>query len=323
MKNIIIKPGSPWQKFSPLVQRLRCWAEKFHDRMGQRLVISGGRVRFMDADLAFPEGVAVSYSTPLFWNGPDAYESPTSRALALLASRANSFLDVGSNMGIYAVYVGVKFPQVAVFAFEPVPSIWEKNRRFHQANGLSDQRVLNLALSDRASRQTMVLPIGSGGLEEEQTATLRQDIWQGKDNQVTQFEIECVTLDSFAAQNPLPAGLCCVKIDVENFEAAVFQGGRQFFRERRPWIVCEILPDQGVAPASGKKFNDNGAVVAEIRESRYTPFAIMAEGYFRMTPADFERPRGFKDFLLIPAERLAADHAYLSPSCLDGLLPKP
>ena len=39
------------------------------------------------------------YSTPLFWNGPDAYESPTSRALALLASRAKSFLDVGLEHG--------------------------------------------------------------------------------------------------------------------------------------------------------------------------------------------------------------------------------
>ncbi len=251
MKNILVRPGSPLREIFPLVSRLRRWAWKFHDRMGQRLVISGGRVRFMDADREFPESVALAYSTPLFWNGPDAYESPTSRALELLASRAKSFLDVGSNMGIYSVFVGVKFPEVKVFAFEPVPSIWAKNRRFHQANQLSDKNVLNLALSNRASRQTMVLPIGSGGgLEEEQTATLREDVWTGQENRVTKFEIECVTLDSFAATHPLPDGLCCVKIDVENFEAAVFQGGHQFLRERRPWIVCEILPDQGIDPVT-------------------------------------------------------------------------
>ena len=49
----------------------------------------------------------------------------------------------------------------------------------------------------------------------------------------------------------------------------------------------------------------------------------MAEAFFRMTPADFERPRGFKDFLLIPTERLTGDHAYLSASCLVEILPKP
>lgn len=320
MKNIFVRPGSPLRNFFPLVARLRRWAWKFHDRMGQRLVISGGKVRFLDTELMFPEGAAVTYSTPLFWNGPDAYEGPTSRAIALLAGHAKSFLDIGSNMGIYAVYAGVKYPGLTIYAFEPVPSIWEKNRRFHQANQLSDQNVLNLALSDQASRQMLVLPLGVGGLEEEQTATLRQDIWQHQEDKVQKFEIECVTLDSFAASHPLPDGLCCLKIDVENFEAAVFRGAKQFLAARRPWIICEILPNQGTDAATGKKYNDNGAVVAQIREANYTPFAIMAEGFFRMTPEDFDRPRGFKDFLLVPDEKAPLDVFYFGLSSLAELV---
>ena len=85
MKDFIIKPGSPLRKLFPLVRKLRGWAWKFHDRTGIRLVISGGRVKFMDVELEFPENVALTYTTPLFWNGPEAYEAPTSRTIALLA----------------------------------------------------------------------------------------------------------------------------------------------------------------------------------------------------------------------------------------------
>ena len=165
MNNRIVKPGSPLRKFFPLIKKLRHWAKKFHDRSGERFVVSGGKISFMDAELVFPENVAMTYTTPLFWSGPDAYEAPTSRAIALLASRSNVFLDVGSNIGIYAVYVGVKFPATNVFAFEPVPDIWKKNCEFHRANNLSDKITRNIALSDRDGAQKIFIPIFTTGVE--------------------------------------------------------------------------------------------------------------------------------------------------------------
>lgn len=322
MKDIFINPKSPLRGLFPMVRRLRHWAWKFHDRAAIRLVISGGRVRFMDAELEFPERVGLLYSTPLFWNGPDAYESATSRTIALLAGRSKSFLDIGSNIGIYAVYVGVKFPQVKTFAFEPVPSIWNKNRQFHQANHLSDQTVLKLALGDREGPQDIFLPVYASGLEEEQTATLRQDLWQTREARVEKIEIQCTTLDAFAASHPLPEGLCALKIDVENYEAAVLRGGKAFLTARRPWITCEILAGQDIDPVTKIRNNNNSEAVALVRELGYVPFAITADGFFRMTSADFERPRQFKDFLLVPVEVVAESVSYLSPVALEKLLAK-
>ena len=323
MKDIIIGPNSPLRSLFPLVRKLRHWAWKFQDRTAIRLVISGGRVQFMDAELEFPQQVGLHYTTPLLWNGPDAYESATSRTIALLACRSQLFLDIGSNIGIYAVYVGLKFPKVKTFAFEPVPSIWKKNRQFHQANQLSEQSVLNLALSDREGRQDIFLPVYGDGWEEEQTATLRQDLWQTREANVEKIEIQCTTLDAFAASHPLPEGFCCLKIDVENFEAAVLRGGKEFIAARRPWITCEILAGQEIDPATGIRSNNNSEVVALIGELRYAPFAITAEGFFRMTSADFERPRQFKDFLLVPMEAVPENVSYLSPVSLEKFLPKP
>ena len=159
MKNIIIKPGSFWRELLPLVQKLRGWAWKFHDRTAQRLVISGGKVQFMDAELEFPEDVGLTYAAPLFWNGPHAYDFATDRVLTALIGQSKLFLDVGSNIGLYSVYAGVKFPQVKTVAFEPVPVIWKKNCAFHRANNLSEKIVHNLALSDRDGEQKIFLSI--------------------------------------------------------------------------------------------------------------------------------------------------------------------
>jgi len=323
MKDIFISPTSSLRSFFPLVRKLRSWAWKFQDRVAVRLVISGGRVQFMDAELEFPERVGLLYSTPLFWNGPDAYENSTSRTIALLAGRSTLFLDIGSNIGIYAVYVGVKFPKVKTFAFEPVPTIWQKNRQFHQANRLSDQTVMNLALSDRESRQNIFLPVYDYGWEEEQTATLRQDLWQTREAKVEKIEIQCTTLDAFAASHPLPEGFCSLKIDVENYEAAVLRGGQAFLAARRPWITCEILAGQDIDPATGIRNNNNSEVVTLIKELRYSPFAITADGFFRMTAADFDRPRQFKDFLLVPVEAIPESISYLSAVSLEKFLPQP
>jgi FkbM family methyltransferase len=312
MKNIIVKLGSLWRKLFPLIQKLRGWAWKFHDRTGIRFVISGGKIRLMDAELEFPENVALTYTTPLFWNGPEAYEAPTSRTLALLAGKSKLFLDIGSNIGIYAVYVGVKFPQVKTIAFEPVPVIWEKNKAFHRANKLSDQVTLNLALSDKDGPQKIFLPIFNTGVEEEQTATLNEKSWQAHAEKVEAIEIQCLTLDTFAEKNALPPGPCCVKIDVEGFEAAVFQGAKKFLNERRPWIVCELLPCEEYDPVTKTKHNNNREPLAILEELNYAAFAITPEGYFRMSAADFSRPRQFKDFLLIPKEKVSGDISYLA-----------
>ena len=312
MKNIIIPTRSPLRKLFPLVRKLRGWAWKFHDRIGIRLVISGGKIQFMDAALEFPETVALAYSTLLFWNGPEAYESPTSRTIALLAGRSKLFLDVGSNIGIYAVYVGVKFPQVQTIAFEPVPVICGKNRAFHRANGLSEAVTQNLALSDRDTVQTLYRPIFNTSLDEEETATLNPKSWQAHEQNVEKTDIQCLTLDTFAARTVLAAGPCCVKIDVEGFEAAVFRGAKKFLAARRPWIVCELLPCEEFDPATRTKRNNNQEVIELMVAANYAAFAITPDGLFRMGAADFARPRSAKDFLLIPAEKVPSDSSYLA-----------
>ena len=120
-------------------------------RTGSRLMINGGRMQFLDVTLTLPENVGLIYATSLFWSGSDARIN-TSHLVAALIGRVDSFIDVGSNIGIYAVYAGVRSPQLSVFALEPIPEIWRKNVAFHRANNLSADRVFNLACGDSDRR---------------------------------------------------------------------------------------------------------------------------------------------------------------------------
>ena len=322
MKNILVKPDSWVRFFFPLIHKARYWAWKFYDRVGIRLVICGGKVRFMDVVLNFPENVGMLYSTPLFWNGPKAYEEPTSRTIISLAGQSRLFLDIGSNIGVYAVYVGVKFPQVKVIAFEPVPDIWTKNCKFHRANNLPEKNIKKIALSDRDGPQQLYLPVYDTGIEEEQTATLRPNSWQAHEKKVEMIEVQCLTFDSFRTANPLPDGLCCMKIDVENNEAAVLRGAKKFIIERRPWIVCEILPREEFNVATKTKHNNNRETLELVQELGYTPYAITGEGFFRMNAAGFAQPRNLKDFLLIPREKIPEDIFFFASETLNHLLNK-
>src|SRR5450756_281599 len=317
MKNTIIKPRSLWRKTLPLLKKIRRGHARLTDRFVKRLIISGGRIGFLDRELNFPEDVALLYSTCLFWEGPQAYEPATSQAIALLARHSRVFFDIGSNMGLYSVYVGVACPQTVTYAFEPVPYIWKKNCAFHEANQLPVKNVFQAALSDHEGLQNIFIPVFTGAVEVEQTATLRVDSWQANHEKVETVAIQCFTLDGFTAGRTLPAGFCALKIDVENFEAAVLRGGRKFIMERRPWMVCEILPCEAYDVTTKTLHNDNQNTLRLLGELNYATFAITNDGFFRFSAADFARPREMKDFLLVPTEKITADVLYLSTKSVE------
>jgi FkbM family methyltransferase len=301
MKPILIKSKSPLHHLLPFIHKTRRGAWKYFDRTGCRLMISGGRIQFLDVALTFPENVGLTYATSLFWNGPDVYEADTSRLIASLLGRVDSFIDVGSNIGIYAVYAGIRFPHLSVSAFEPIPEIWQKNVAFHHANNLPTDRVFNLACSDSNTSQRIFFPQPDHALEEEQTATLRPDSWQASSSNARCIDVKCITLDSFFSTRGWPAGACLLKIDVEDFEAAVLRGAQSFVSKCRPWILCEILPRE----------HHNCETLALLAELKYMPFAVTSNGLFRMASPDFSRPRELKDFLLLPAEKIPSDVFYL------------
>ena len=278
------------------------------DKLPKHLFISGGDVSCEGVRLHFPKEVGISYATNLFWSGEKGYEPTTTRVLLALMPGARHFMDIGSNIGFYSVLARKLFPSMRVDAFEPIPSIHQKNLQFHEANGLSNEGIWPKACSNRDGTTTIFFPLFEGAVEEDQTATLRSDSWQHQREMRQEIEIETVKIDSFLSERPA-GGPLLLKIDVEDHEAAVLEGASETLRSRRPMIICEMLPRE----------HGNRETWNFLDTLGYIGFAITADGLFRFGLRDSLLDRELKDFLCLPLELGKQCATYLPFSALTEL----
>jgi FkbM family methyltransferase len=237
-------------------------------------------------DLRFAKDAGVGIASLLFWNGLDGYEPETSLALRALFELAGTFVDVGANYGLYSILGALWNPALRVIAFEPYPPICEGLKKNVQLNRLQE-RVLceNLALASEAGKATFFIP-NAEGKDLESTGTLATDSWQARKGS-PQVQVDTVRFDEYESQHPIRVDL--VKINVEDFEAAVLRGMQGVIRRDLPFIVCEILPRK----------HHNQATHDIVKTLNYQPYWITPLGYIRVFHFDFER-KDCNNFLLSP-----------------------
>jgi len=268
--------------------------------------VNGGSVSYDGFEIAFPKDVGVNYSSGIFWNGVDGFEPDTWAVIKRLLCKSSSFIDVGSNIGLYSILARKLRRDIKIFSFEPIPSIYKKNLDMHMENGCSPDNLLNMAIGDKNEIAEIILPVVSEAIEEQTTATLRVDSWQ-RTKECQRFDVKVVTLDSFLSD--FCAGeRVLIKIDVEDFESNVFRGAVEFMKTIKPAIVCEILPRE----------HGNQETFDVIEANGYVAFGITDAGLFRFKRDDFKRNRSFTDFLLVP-EVIALQTNYLPLNEVDEL----
>lgn len=124
-------------------------------------------------------------------------------------------LDVGSNVGAYALALGgwVR-PGGRVYAFEPSRRAFDGLAAHVRLNGLDDVvRPVRAAVSDRAGT-AMLAAEGHHG-----TSHLTGDTGEGTET------VETVTIDQFCAREQIVPTL--IKIDVEGWELEALRGARE------------------------------------------------------------------------------------------------
>lgn len=73
------------------------------DQIRRKVWVNGGTVSLDGVTLVLPRDVGVPYLTSIYWNGGRDYEPWTRAVLPQLFLRSRHFVDVGSNIGLYAV----------------------------------------------------------------------------------------------------------------------------------------------------------------------------------------------------------------------------
>ncbi len=265
----------------------------------RKMWINGSPVIYDGIPIRFPRDVGVAFNSKIFWDG--AYERPTWETLKALLPNATHFIDVGSNIGLFAVMAKKLEPELRVDAFEPVPSLYEKNLAFHRVNGISEDQVHQLALGNLDGEAALLLPQEEELVEEASAGTLRQDSWQAEKTFTREVPVKVIKLDSFLQTLALRQPLVW-KIDTEDFEASVLEGAAETIKKMRPRIICEILPRR----------HGNKETLKLLDDYSYVAFALTECGLFRVQQQDFVANRSFSNFLLLGSEEALAGRNYVS-----------
>lgn len=142
-----------------------------------------------------------------------------------------AIIDVGANLGIVSLTLAKRFPRRTIHSFEPAPSTFRAFNTNIELNDCGHIRALQCAVADCEGEIPFNAdPIGRG------TNSIAVS------NGEYQLTVPCTTLDAYVDQNSIDE-IAFLKVDVEGFEAAVFQGAHRILQDRRAAIIYyEVCP---------------------------------------------------------------------------------
>ena len=151
-------------------------------------------------------------------------------------------LDIGANIGIMTVHLSHRVHKGNVIAFEPMPDNLRTLHHIIARFNLRNVRVQACALGDHEGNVEMVMPVESGARQQGLSHVLHETITER--NEGLRFSVPLKKLDSFDfAKHDLPR-VTGIKMDVENFEAFVLEGGKQLLARHKPLLYVELWDNE-------------------------------------------------------------------------------
>ena len=177
-------------------------------------------------------------SNPLWWRGWSSYEPETAALFFQLASRAQLTIDIGAYIGYYALLAAHANPGGRVFAFEPVPSVFD---RLHGNVDLNGLETLECICSAVGETEGMVEFFSS---KEFPTISGFSSEFVHSWGEARRTRVPVLTIDRFVEQKNI-GRVDLVKLDTETSEPEVLRGMIRVLERDRPAIVCEVHPGGG------------------------------------------------------------------------------
>lgn len=185
----------------------------------------------------------------------------------LSVTDAGCVMDVGANIGLFAMAVKLKAPKATVYAFEPIPDTFQVLEQNARLPGYSDIHLFNVAIGsqDHVAETFTYFPHMPGNstailaLKNEQKQSMDRIFGQEMSDFLNQSETRTVqfrTLSSVIREQGI-TGVDYLKVDVEGSEMSVLQGieemhwpifkqvGVETHSTQLREQVCEILVQHG------------------------------------------------------------------------------
>lgn len=179
-------------------------------------------------------------SSLIFWNGYKKFEY--SKIFESLSKDVDSFLDIGSNIGYYALLAAKANPKIKIVAFEPAlgPKYYLKNNI--ELNGFENNiTAVDIALSDQTGT------IDFYEVENEKYQYLKYNL-AGEGNTGTKKTsrnfvkktVATTTLDKFVTTNGITT-INLIKLDTEGTEIHILKSGINSIKKHEPIVISETL----------------------------------------------------------------------------------
>lgn len=152
-----------------------------------------------------------------------SYELETQLAIDRLVAPGFICYDLGASVGYLSLLMARKAQHV--YSFEPAPHAIAEFRGHIAANDFQNITIVEKAVSDCER-------VIKFGLTDNAYGSRIVDSDAGNS-----LEMIATSLDVFVASHPPPD---FIKIDVENEEGRVLEGGRTVLRDNQPLICCEL-----------------------------------------------------------------------------------
>jgi FkbM family methyltransferase len=173
----------------------------------------------------------------LFWTGFKGYEYETTKLFYELAKRSKVIFDIGANIGYYTLLAAIGNEGGQVFAFEPVPKIYEYLKRNIALNPKSNVIAISSAVTNFDGEITLYIP-ADDGIIPVSVSTL-----EGFRETEGEISVPAITIDSFVYKNQIEK-VDLMKIDTEATEHIVLEGARHTLKRDKPIIICEVLKEK-------------------------------------------------------------------------------
>lgn len=143
------------------------------------------------------------------------------------------FLDVGANIGVFAMLAAKRLTSGRVYAFEPSQAHCDKFAMNVQLNDFKNIILNQCALSNKKTERKLFFPKSSNtGMASLYNIHSKMDV-------VLEEKIHTITLDEYFFGNRIER-LDAIKIDVEGSELDVLEGGRLVIERFRPQVFMEV-----------------------------------------------------------------------------------
>ncbi len=201
-------------------------------------------------------------------------------------------IDVGANIGIYAIPWAAARADVTVHCFEPNPAVRARLARNVALNRLGSRIRLHAeALSDHAGSADLY---GSDDM-----STLNRNVFAGSGNP-SPTQVPLARLDDVFDREGAPLSL--VKIDVQGHELEVLRGASAVLSQHRPALILEH--EDSLFRSASEASERKSELSRLLSDLGYQTLYISRWGADLMTVADWSR-RLNGDLLALPVEQPA------------------